>query len=167
VVLVLVVAAVLVFAGLAVMGYRMGAAPGRPAITERDRKLQEERADLAAFRTQGNPNLRSDREKAVVSFSASAVLEARASRHVDGSLNETEALADAISHLDHLEREASGASIVPLMADVSNYLAEVDVLNELDPSSPEIAALSPDDLVGNPGILIRLVGVADLDAWPR
>jgi hypothetical protein len=167
VVLILGVLVVLVVAALAVMGYRMGPAPGQAAITERDQRLQSERADQAAFRLEANPNLRTDHERAVKSLSASAVLEARASRQVDGSLNETEALANAIVHVDHLERDAIGTSVGPLIADLSDYLAEVGVLNELDPVRPEIAALSPDDLAGNPGILIRLIGVADLGAWPR
>ncbi|KAA3640929.1 MAG: hypothetical protein DWP92_02105 [Armatimonadetes bacterium] len=166
-ILVLIVVAVLVFAGLAVIGYRMGPAPGRQVITERDSRLQEERADQAAFRARANPNLRSDRSEAVESLAAAAVLQARTSVGVRPSLNETEALADALVHLDHLEREGAETSIGPLIPDVSLHLFSAGVLNSIDLGDPELSGLTCADVATNPGIIVRIVGVDDLSRWPR
>ena len=165
--LAIVVVVVLILAGLAVIGYRMGPPPGGRALTERDRRLQVERADQAGFRRQANPSLRSDRIEAVESLAAAAVRMARRSVDVQPSLNATEALADAMDRLDQLERDATEVSLGPLVADVAIYLASVGVLNYLDPGNPELTGLTPDDLAVNPGLAIRIAEVADLYAWPH
>jgi hypothetical protein len=44
--------------------------------------------------------------------------------------------------------------------------APVGVLNELNPENPELMALTANDVAVNPGMVIRIAGVADLDLWP-
>lgn len=164
VVLVLLVAAVV--ATLAVIGYRMGPAPGQPPVTRRDRRIQEEIASNSAFRMQANPNLRSDRDTAAMSLAAAAVTSARERRIGDPSLNETEALADALVELDRLERQSTSTTIAPLVVAVLEHLTAVGVLDDPELDGPELTALLTSDIASNPGIAVRIIGVRSLEQWP-
>ncbi len=166
-ILVLILAVTLVVGGMAVVGYRMGPPPGGRALTERDRRLQTERADQAAFRSRANPNLRKDRTETVAALAAAAVRMARESIEAEPLLNETEALAEALSHLDQLEREATGVSLGPLVPQIAVALVAVGVLDRFNLKSPELSGLTPDDFTASPGLAIRVAGVADLYVWPR
>lgn len=89
---------------------------------------------------------------------------ARVSVDAEPLLNETEALAEAVSHLDRLEREATGVSLGPLVSEIAAALVSVGVLDRFNLGNPELTALTPDDFAASPGLVIRVAGVADLSA---
>ena len=157
---------VAVFLVLAMIGYRMGPPPGGEAITQRDERLLEQRADVASLRRVANPHLRDDRQVVIQSMAEAAVEMARREYESRPTISDTEALAVAFRTLDTLERDGNNVALGSIAGQMADYLISVGVLHQVDPSNPELPLLTADVIRSDPGTVVEIATVKDLYAWP-
>ena len=150
---------IIILAALWLLGYIMGPQTGK-AVTKRDEQILQRRA----VRKIAAPTAQQD-----TADIAAAIVRLAREDHQQG-IPEQAALALAFEKMEKFERVKGDPAGLggPFLLMVGGHLMGVGVLNYVEPEDmkkrwPEFG---PEVLSEDPGAMVRLLGVRDLDVWP-
>ena len=147
-----------VFLLTALIGYFLGPQGNQQPITTRDHEILQRRDDFTTpmKRRQVNDAVR---------LATRVTTTARQLK--GGGMGDNEALSQALREMvKNPERLAANESTRELYAMVIGVLMKQGVLNDL--AGPMRSyGITPDQIIHQPEVLVDLVGVRDLEAWPK
>lgn len=159
---------VVVFLILAFIGYLMGPQKGQKPLTQRDERILRDRqirADAQWQQDASNPALAGETERSVVAMADFIVFLARQDRSQNPGMPDTAALALAFRKVDKAERHENGVGLGVIAAQVADLLADQGVMNRVTDAQLGTHGVTEDNIRQDPGRLVEVAGVRDLDAW--